>query len=111
MAQMRSAIAAHYARHRIEALVFPPLLATAPPLGDNPEVEVDGVRLALGVVVGRNTALGNCCRLSSLVLPAGLTGAGLPVALEFDALPGTDRRLLALGFALEQALGPIPPPR
>jgi hypothetical protein len=25
-------------------------------------------------------------------------------------LPGTDRRLLALGFALERALGPIPPP-
>ena len=107
---MKGAVAAHFARHRIEALAFPPLLATAPPLGDNPEVVVDGVRVTLGVVVGRNTALGNCCSLSSLVLPAGLAG-GLPVALEFDALPGSDRRLLALGLALERALGPIPPPR
>lgn len=106
---MRAAVAAHFARHRIEALVFPPLLATAPPLGDNPEVEIDGERVLLGVVVGRNTALGNCCRLSSLVLPAGMA-AGLPVALEFDALPGTDRRMLALGLALERALGAIPPP-
>ncbi|MEO7743686.1 MAG: amidase family protein [Usitatibacter sp.] len=106
---MRSAIAAHFAWHRIEALVFPPLLATAPPLGDNHEVEIDGERIPLSVVVGRNTALGNCGRLSSLVLPAGTAG-GLPVALEFDALPGTDRRLLAIGFALERALGPIPAP-
>ena len=110
MEAMREAVAAHFARHRIAALVFPPLLATAPPLGDNPEVEVDGVRLTLGTVVGRNTALGNCCRLSSLVLPAGLAG-GMPVALEFDGLPGTDRQLLALGLALERALGPIPAPR
>ena len=106
---MRAAIAAHFARHRIEALAFPPLLAVAPPLGDNPEVDIDGARVPLAVVVGRNTALGNCCRLSSLVLPAGLAGH-LPVALEFDALPGTDRRLLELGLALERALGTIPPP-
>jgi mandelamide amidase len=106
---MKAAVAAHFARHRIEALVFPPLLTTAPPLGDNAEVEVDGARFALGVVVGRNTALGNCCSLASLVLSAGLAG-GLPVGLEFDALPGADRRLLGLGLALERALGPIPPP-
>ena len=109
MEAMRAAVAAHFAHHRIEALVFPPLLTTAPPLGDNPVVDIEGAPVALGVVVGRNTALGNCCRLSSLVLPAGLA-AGLPVALEFDALPGTDRRLLALGLTLERALGPIQAP-
>jgi hypothetical protein len=30
--------------------------------------------------------------------------------MEFDALPGQDRELLALGLSLEQALGPMPPP-
>ena len=45
-----------------------------------------------------------------LVLPVGLTHAGLPVAIEFDAAGGTDRGLLALGLSLERALGKLPPP-
>jgi Asp-tRNA(Asn)/Glu-tRNA(Gln) amidotransferase A subunit family amidase len=39
-----------------------------------------------------------------------MTSVGLPVGLEFDALPGADRKLLALGLSLQAALGPIPPP-
>jgi len=46
-----------------------------------------------------------------LVLPAGLTNGGLPVALELDAPVGSDRALLALGAAVEQALGPLPAPQ
>jgi mandelamide amidase len=49
--------------------------------------------------------------LPGLVLPAGLTGSGLPVAVEFDAPAATDRALLALGLSLERALGPITPPK
>lgn len=100
-----AALPAYYAAHRIEALVFPPVLAPAPPLGDNPEVRIGDIEVPLRVVVGRNTALGNCAGLSSLVLPAGFTSSRLPAALELDALPGTDRRLLGLGLALERALG------
>ena len=48
--------------------------------------------------------------MASLVLPASVTSAGLPVGLEFDSLPGTDRRLLAIGVSLQRALGPIPAP-
>ena len=44
-------------------------------------------------------------------LPAGLTSAGLPVAVELDAAAGTDRALLGLGTSLAQVLGPIPLPR
>ena len=105
-----AALEAHFREQRIEALAFPPLLAPAPPLGDNAEMEVRGATLRLRDVVGRNTAMGNCAQLASLVLPAGLTRAGLPVALEFDAWKGRDRELLALGGALEEALGALPPP-
>ena len=35
---------------------------------------------------------------------------GLPVALEFDMLPGDDPKLLSLGLSLEGVLGPIDPP-
>ena len=48
--------------------------------------------------------------LPGLVLPAGLTTAGLPVGIEFDGPAGTDRELLAVGLALEQALGRVPRP-
>lgn len=108
--RLRGAIATHFESHGVEAIVFPPLLAPAPPLGDNPTIEVDGESLGIRTVVGRNTALGNCAGLASLVLPAGLASGRLPVCLEFDAPPGTDRRILALGLALERALGPIPAP-
>ena len=44
------------------------------------------------------------------MLPAGLTAAGLPVALEFDGPAGGDRALLALGAVLERELGKIAAP-
>jgi mandelamide amidase len=61
--------------------------------------------------VARNIAPGSTAGLPGLVLPAGLTAAGLPVALEFDAPASTDRALVSVGAALEQALGQIAAPR
>jgi mandelamide amidase len=60
--------------------------------------------------MGRNTALGSCASMAGLVLPAGMTSNGLPVGLEFDALTGNDRGLLALGLSVEKVLDPIPAP-
>lgn len=45
-----------------------------------------------------------------LSFPSGMTD-GLPVALEFDGLPGDDVRILALGIAAERVLGRIPAPK
>jgi Asp-tRNA(Asn)/Glu-tRNA(Gln) amidotransferase A subunit family amidase len=39
-----------------------------------------------------------------------MTRGNLPVGIGFDMLPGKDEELLALGLALEQLLGPVPPP-
>ena len=108
--RLQAAIRSHFEAQGVEAIAFPALLAPAPPLGDNASIEVGGASLPIRTVVGRNTALGNCAGLASLILPAGLTAAGLPVGLEIDAPTGNDRRLLSLGFALERALGPIAAP-
>jgi len=62
------------------------------------------------VAMGRNTALGGCASMASLVLPAGMTSNGLPIGLEFDALNGSDRALLALGLSLGKVLGPTQAP-
>jgi len=110
-ARISEAIKAHFAEHRIDALAFPPAMVPAHTIGENGSVTVRGQLLPETTTMGRNVSLGSCASLASLVLPAGLTRAGLPVGLEFDALPGTDRRLIALGLAVERALGSIPAPQ
>jgi mandelamide amidase len=75
------------------------------------EVEVRGRRMPLDEAMSRNIAPGSTTGLPGLVLPAGLTPSGLPVALEFDGPAGSDRSVLALGLALEAVLGKLPPPR
>ena len=74
------------------------------------EIAVRGAAITVRTAMLRNTVHASCGGAPALALPAGLTAAGLPVALEFDMLPGDDRKLLALGLSLERALGPIDPP-
>ena len=89
---------------------FPPTLMPALPQGDSNTVSIDGRSVDLFTAIGRNVAPGSLGGLSCLVLPAGMTRSGLPVGIEFDAPPGEDRQLLALGLSLQRALGPVPAP-
>jgi indoleacetamide hydrolase len=108
---LRAMYREYFARSGVAAVVFPATILAAPPLGEESmEVEVHGHRMPLDVAMSRNIAPGSTTGLPGLVLPAGLTSAGLPVALEFDGPSGTDHSLLTLGLALEAALGPIPAP-
>jgi len=108
--QLKAAVREYFRTHGIDALAFPPVISPPPPLGDNGEVDIGGGKIPIIIVMGRNTALGSCASMSCLVLPAGLTSTHLPVGIEFDAMPGADRKLLSLGLSLERALGPIPAP-
>ncbi|HUN76461.1 MAG TPA: amidase family protein [Steroidobacteraceae bacterium] len=101
----------YFARSGVAAIVFPATILPAPPIGEESmEVVVRGRRMPLDVAMSRNIAPGSTTGLPGLVLPAGLTSTGLPVALEFDGPSGSDRALLSLGLTLEATLGPIPPP-
>jgi mandelamide amidase len=80
---------------------FRPTLVPAPRIGEELTIEVRGRPLAFETAVARNIAPGSTAGLPGLVLPVGLTGAGLPVAIEFDAPAAADRALLALGLAAE----------
>jgi indoleacetamide hydrolase len=101
----------YFARSGVAAVVFPATMLPAPPIGEESmEVVVRGRRMPLDDAMSRNIAPGSTTGLPGLVLPAGLTSQGLPVALEFDGPSGADRSLLLLGLALEAALGPIPAP-
>jgi mandelamide amidase len=108
---LRAMYKEYFARSGVAAIVFPATILPAPKLGEEDmEVEVRGRRIPLDEAMARNIAPGSTAGLPGLVLPAGLTPSGLPVALEFDGPAGSDRSVLALGLALEEVLGKLPPP-
>jgi len=72
-------------------------------------IEVNGKATSVGNVLARGTFLAPRVGAPSLTLPIALS-RGLPVGLQLDALPGDDSRLLGIGIAVEQVLGPIPAP-
>lgn len=98
----------------IACVAFPNPTILAPPQQRGPDpvvlnVEVRGKPVLYRSVALRNTMFGPRLGAPGLNLPAGMA-AGLPVGLELEARPGEDSRLLAIGMALEQVVGPLPPP-
>ncbi len=108
--KLRDNFRTYFATTDVAAIVFPTTLVPPPPIGNDLEVEISGTKVPLEIAVARNIAPGSTAGLPGLVLPAGLTANGLPVALEFDAPPGSDRALLALGLSIERVLGKLPGP-
>lgn len=104
----RPALRAHYKalfeRHRLDAFVFPttPIVA---PLAKPDVSEPQNFSLLI-----QNTEPSASAGLPGIQLPVGLGATtGLPVGLELDGHGGEDRRLLAIGIALENVLGRIAP--
>ena len=105
----------YFGRAGVSAIIFPAMILPAPPIRGSAReedmyVEVRGRRMLFDDAASRNVAPGSTAGLPGLVLPAGLTRDGLPVALELDGPSGADRELLTLGLALEAELGRLPPP-
>ncbi len=100
----------YFRREAVAAIVFPATLVTAPRIGDDDILTVNGRPQPFQTAIARNIDPGSTAGLPGLVLPAGLSAAGLPVALEFDGPAGSDRALLGLGLELERVLGKLPPP-
>lgn len=100
----------YFTRTGVAAVVFPATRVAALPIGAEGDVTIHGRQVPFDVAIARNIDPGSTAGLPGLVLPAGLTSSGLPVAIELDAAVGTDRALLALGASVADALGPLPPP-
>jgi mandelamide amidase len=109
--ELKATILSYFRENNIDAIVFPPVLCPPPALGDNAEIEIRGRMVSIDTAIGRNTALGPFAGMPGLVLPAGMTTTGLPVGIEFEALPGRDRNLLALGLSVEGVLGRLSAPK
>jgi indoleacetamide hydrolase len=111
LAPFREAVRRYFVNHGVVLLAFPAVRMPPPLIGEDKEVEILGLKVPIRAAMGRNLGQGSCAGMPCLVLPAGISSTGLPIGLEFDALPGRDRDLLALGLSLEQVLGRIPAPK
>ena len=87
----------YFARTGVTAIVFPTTMIPPSLIGEDVEVSIDGKKVAFETAVSRNIAPGSTAGIPGLVLPAGMTPAGLPVALEFDGQAGSDRSLSSIG--------------
>jgi indoleacetamide hydrolase len=108
--QIKVEIHRYFQQQGISALAFPPVMIPPPMIGEESEVTIRGQKVPLFLAMARNTSLGSCASMASLILPAGMTYSGLPIGMEFAALGSKDRELLSLGLTLEKVLGPIPGP-
>jgi mandelamide amidase len=95
-----------FANQRLDALVFPTVPRVALPA--TPESS----SLENFLLFIQNTDPGGNAGVPGIQLPMGLGAASrLPVGLELDGPAGSDRRLIAIGMAVERVLGRLPPGR
>jgi indoleacetamide hydrolase len=93
-----------FAGQRLDALVFPTVPHVA--LLATPESS----SLENFMLFIQNTDPGSNAGVPGIQLPMGFGAATrLPVGMELDGPAGSDRRLIAIGMALEQVLGRLPP--
>jgi mandelamide amidase len=95
-----------FAKHRLAALVFPTVPHVAVP------ATPDASSLANFGLFIQNTDPGSNAGVPGINIPAALGAAsGLPVGIELDGPKGSDRRLIAIGMALQDLFGRLPAPK
>jgi mandelamide amidase len=107
---LRQTMQEYFVSNELDAMIFPATQLAATPIGQDLEVLLNGETVPFEPVISRNISPGSTAGLPGLVIPAALNSGGLPVSLEIDGPAGSDRKLLGIGLALENALGHVPPP-
>jgi mandelamide amidase len=72
--RIREEIRQYFEQQGIAALAFPPIMIPPPQIGEEVEVTIRGEKVPLYVAMARNTALGSCASMASVILPAGMKG-------------------------------------
>jgi amidase len=101
LASMRAAVDAVFAKHRLDAVVFP----TSP----RPPTRIDDRAPPQPPFPPPNLA--NHSGYPDLVVPAGMTPDGLPVSISFFGPAFSEARLLGYGYDFEQATRAIRLPK
>lgn len=87
------------------------MVFAAPPIGSQ-TIIINGTEFDAVFLAVRNMEPAAFAGLPSLNIPIGLTqDEGLPVGLLIDGPAGEDRRILAIGKAIEQITPEVPAPK
>jgi Asp-tRNA(Asn)/Glu-tRNA(Gln) amidotransferase A subunit family amidase len=89
---------------QVDVIAWPTIPAPAPPL-EAPMVELPSGTLTADQANVRGAALANLTGIPSISMPVGLSGEGLPIALQLQGAWGRDELLLDAAEALERANG------
>lgn len=95
-----------FTKHKLDALVFPTVPKVA--IDANP----DSSSVPNFVTYIQNTDPGSNAGIPGLQIPVALGASSrLPVGFELDGPSGSDRKLIAIGLALEEVFGRLPAPK
>ena len=100
----------YFEKHKLDAIIYPTTPLTARPIGQDDSVQLDGCKAPVFPTYIRNCDPSANAGIPSLSIPAGLTGDKLPVGISIDGPAGSDRKLLAIGAAIQAILPQIAGP-
>ena len=100
--RLRDAYANYFVLHSLDAIVFPTTPLTARPLTDVGEtVDLNSEPVPTFATYIRNTDPGSNAGIPGLSIPLPVAIGEMPVGVEIDGPEGSDRRLLAIGAAIQ----------
>jgi len=108
--QLQQVYADYFADNNLDVMIMPTTVLTARPIGHDETVELNGTQAPTFPTFVRNTDADSVAGLPSLSIPAGLGRSGLPVGLLIDGPVHSDKKVLAIGRAMEAILPAIPAP-
>lgn len=92
-----------FAKDSLDALIYPTVPVTAPPIGES-TVDVDGIALPHFATTIRNTDPGSLTGQPALSIPLPRDAGQLPIGLGIEGAIGDDRHVLAVAATLEAIL-------
>ena len=103
--QLQRAYHNYFAEHRVDAIIFPTTPLTSRPIAGSVEtVNHNGDQVATFPTFIRNTDPASNVGIPALTLPVGTAPNGMPIGIEIDGPEKSDRRLLAIGAAIERLI-------
>lgn len=99
---LKAAYASYFAEHRVAAVLFPTTPLTARPIAEAGEtVGLNGAQTPTFPTYIRNTDPGSNAGIPGLSLPLPGAPGEMPAGVAIDGPEASDRRLLAIGAAIE----------
>lgn len=108
---LQASYANYFAQHDVAAIIYPTTPKAAALIGEDVTTDLNGEQVSTFLTFIRNTDPESVAGIPALTFPVGMTSDGLPIGGEIAGPAGSDRALLAVGAAIEDALREIRPPK